>query len=174
MVTDNTGKEGENLSRIRDILFGEDLEGIEQKLEVFKNENLALFEKLKQDLDVRLMKIEQLLEQKEKKTDDTQKKTAEEQKTINQDFKQEIVKINHQLVTENEKITTTFKSETKNITTEILKLKTSFEDSVESVRKDLSEKIELLSTRKTDNETLADIFSKLGNELREQKTTNGN
>jgi len=36
MAHSNPGSEGENLSRIKDILFGEDLQSIEQKLDVVK------------------------------------------------------------------------------------------------------------------------------------------
>ncbi len=39
MADSKTGSESENLSRIKDILFGEDLQSIEQKLAFFKKEN---------------------------------------------------------------------------------------------------------------------------------------
>jgi len=64
MAHSNPGSEGENLSRIKDILFGEDLQSIEQKLDVVKDKNSTELEKLREELNTRLKELELLISEK--------------------------------------------------------------------------------------------------------------
>lgn len=88
----NSRSEGENLSRIKDILFGEDLQSIEQKLNIVKDENSSAFEKLKTELENRFKKIELLLQEKFGEIDNVQEKSIEIQKNIDELIKNKINK----------------------------------------------------------------------------------
>lgn len=85
-----TGSESENLSRIRDILFGEDLQGIEAKLEFFKKENSEINESLKREFEERIAKIEKTIGDKNiedsiiEKTNRILEKISELEKNLNQ------------------------------------------------------------------------------------------
>jgi len=74
MAHSNPGSEGENLSRIKDILFGEDLQSIEQKLDVVKDKNSTELEKLREELNTRLKELELLISEKSKEVDISQEK----------------------------------------------------------------------------------------------------
>ncbi|MAE07152.1 MAG: hypothetical protein CL661_00140 [Bacteroidetes bacterium] len=94
MAHKNSESEVENLSRIKDILFGEDLQSIEQKLDIVKRENSSAFEKLKKELETRFKKFELLLQQKTSEVVKALEKSIDDQNNVNDELKKEIVKIN--------------------------------------------------------------------------------
>jgi len=54
------GNETENLSRIKEILFGEDLSSIEERFEKFKKENTEAFQEIKNDFAAKIEEFEKL------------------------------------------------------------------------------------------------------------------
>ena len=91
MAHKNSESEVENLSRIKDILFGEDLQSIEQKLDIVKRENSSAFEKLKKELETRFKKFELLLQQKTSEVVKALEKSIDDQNNVNDELKKEIV-----------------------------------------------------------------------------------
>jgi len=165
MTNTTSGSEGENLSRIKDILFGEDLQSIEQKLGNVKDENFSAFEKLKLELDNRFKKIEFLIEKKLNEVDNTQEKTIESQKNINNELKKEIVIINLEAKNEKVKFEKTITESIKQATDKITSLENTLTEVIDKLKKDYEIRLNELNKNKISKSALADILTKLAEKL---------
>jgi len=147
--------ESENLSRIRDILFGEDLQSIEQKLDTTKDENLALVEKLKIDIENRLKNVEQLQQQKFNDVDAIQKKSIELQNDSLADIKQEIVNLKSSII-----------SNIEQFDNKITNLENTINKTINQLKEDYTIKITDLNKNKLDKNTLADMLAELAENIK--------
>ena len=147
--------ESENLSRIRDILFGEDLQSIEQKLDTTKGENLALVEKLKAEIENRFKEIEQLQQQKFVDIDTIQKKGAEVQNNSLADIKQEIVNLKSSII-----------SNIEQFDNKITNLENTINKTINQLKEDYTIKINDLNKNKLDKNTLADMLVELAENIK--------
>jgi len=93
MTNTNNASESENLSRIRDILFGEDLQSIEQKLDATKEESSDIVRNLKAELEIRIKKFEQLQNDKFEQISKDRAKTDDDWKKAIKELKNEVSKI---------------------------------------------------------------------------------
>jgi len=93
MTNTNNASESENLSRIRDILFGEDLQSIEQKLDATKEESSDIVKNLKAELEIRIKKFEQLQNDKFEEISKDRAKTDDDWKKAIKELKNEVSKI---------------------------------------------------------------------------------
>lgn len=165
MAHTTSGSEGENLSRIKEILFGEDLQSIEQKLGDVKDENSSAFEKLKIELENRFKKIELLIETKLKDADRTNGKTLEIQKTINDELKQEIVNIGIAAKTEKVNFEKTINDNIKQVTSKINDLENTLTKAINKLKEDYEIQLNELNKGKISKSTLADLLTELAKEL---------
>jgi len=165
MANTNPGSEGENLSRIKDILFGEDLQGIEQKLDVVKGENASALDKLKEELTNQLKKIETLIAEKTKEVDIEQKKTIDVQKNVTNELKQEITNINIEVKNETAKFEGLFNSTIAEINDKINSLESNLTKAINKLTEDNETKLNEFNKAKISKDTLADLFNELAEKL---------
>lgn len=155
MTNSKLGSESENLSRIRDILFGEDLQGIEQKLNVAKDENSSVVEKLKEEIEIRFKKIELLQQERFKEVDKKYVESDKVHKTSTDELKLEIAKLNKEINSSIEQFEIKFSSFEKSINNTIIKFK-----------EDYDLKFNELENNKLDKVAMADILSELAEKLK--------
>ena len=149
------GSEGENLSRIRDILFGEDLQSIEQKLDTSKEESSASVEKLKIEIEKRLNEIEQIQQNRLKEVDANQEKSLEFQKDSLNEIKQEIVNLKSSI-----------KDSIEQFDNKIANFENNINQSVNLLKEEYTLKIDDLNKNKLDKNTLADMLVELAENLK--------
>jgi SMC interacting uncharacterized protein involved in chromosome segregation len=149
--------EGENLSRIRDILFGEDLQSIEQKLDTAKDENSASLEELKTEIEKRLEEIDQLQEKKFNEIVSTQEKNIENQKGSLNEIKQEITSLKELINNSLEQ----FNNKASN-------LENTINQSINQLKEEYKLKIEELDNNKLDKNTIADMLIELAENIKKQ------
>jgi len=165
MAHTTSGSEGENLSRIKDILFGEDLQSIEQKLGDFKDESSSAFEKLKAELESRFRKIEILLAEKSKETEKTQEKTLKIQSDVSNELKKEIVAISLKINNEKVNIEKTINSNIEQVNDKITHLENTLAQAIDKLKEDYDTRLNDLSNSKINKSTLADILAELAEKL---------
>ncbi len=166
MAHKNTESEGENLSRIKDILFGEDLQSIEQKLDIVKGENSSAFDQLKSELENRFKKIELLMKEKSKEVDKAQEKIISVQKNVNEGLKQEIEKINIEVNNGKINLENTTKDNIEQFTNTISKLETTINQTIDKLKNDHESRVNDLNKNKINKDTLADILVELAKKLK--------
>ena len=86
--------EGDNLSRIKDILFGDDLQSIEEKLGTTKDESFSAIDKLRHEMDSRLTKIEDAENKQLKMVKSDFEKITDSQKAVINNLKDEVASLN--------------------------------------------------------------------------------
>ena len=158
--------ESENLSRIKDILFGEDLQSIDEQFKAFKDERSTAFEQLKQQLDERFKKIEDLLSRKSSEVEKVQEESIEVQKTINQDFKKEMSKVTLDVLKEKVRIEKIINNNDDVFSEKITLMRKELESMIEKAIKDTNVKHNELKDNKIDKNTIADLFLVLSKELK--------
>ena len=166
MTNSNSGSESENLSRIKEILFGEDLQSIDQKFKSFKDENSLIHETLKKELEDRLKKIEQVLDEKTKEVDKIQEKSTEVQKDINEEIKQEIVNITLEVKNEKEKFEGNLNKKIDELNSLVSNLESSLKQAIETLKKEQEEGSQRLNESKVGKDDIADLLIDLGNKLK--------
>lgn len=166
MTDTKSSPEGENLSRIKDILFGEDLQGIDQKFDVFKKENSSAFEKLKRDLETRFRKIDQLLGEKDKEAHIVQEKNVEVQETTNANLKKEISNIKLEIKNEKINIENAISNNLQELTEKISNLEKTISELINNLKEEHELKINDLNNNKIDKILLADLFTGLAENLK--------
>ncbi|PLX02036.1 MAG: hypothetical protein C0595_12715 [Marinilabiliales bacterium] len=160
------GNETENLSRIKEILFGEDLSSIEERFDNFKNENIAAFQEIKSDFEKKMVEFEKLLSQKQKQTETTVKETQEIQETFKDTVEKNISNVNLEIVKEKTKIQETIqKIEDKN-TEKLENLISDINKSIAELRDLLNSKFEEINDKKIDSKDLADLFQSIADKLK--------
>ncbi len=166
MAHTNSASEGENLSRIKDILFGEDLQTIEQKLDIAKEENSVAFEKLKTELEDRFKKFELLLMEKTKEIVNVHEKNINTQKAFNDEIKQEIVNINLEVKNDKSNIENTISNNIEQFTDNISKLENAINQSIDKLKLEHETIVDELNKNKINKSTLADILNELAEKLK--------
>ncbi len=167
MADSKTGSESENLSRIRDILFGEDLQSIEQKLAFFKKENSEINSVLKNEIEDRFGKLEKSIEDKLGLANNIQKECTESQNKINSDTKKEIVDLSSKIKTEKEKIETNLNQETKKIIEKISELEKTINDAIKNFKDDQNVILEDLDKSKVSKESISKMLIELAEKLKQ-------
>lgn len=158
--------ESENLSRIKEILFGEDLQSIDEQFASYKIENKNAFEQLKSELENRLTRIEDLLIKKNQAVEKVQEKTQEVQKVINQDFKKDISKVSLDVIKEKVRIEKVLTKNEDDFSEKISKLEKQLKGMIEKMMEASISKFDELNTSKLNKEVLAEIFSKLSEDIK--------
>ncbi len=166
MADSNKGSESENLSRIKDILFGDDLQSIEHKLTSFKSENQITHDKLKKDLDERFKSIETELNEKAKRIAELQGKNNEDQKDIISNFKQEIININIDAKNEREKFVDSITEKISELTEQISGFEDSLKQAIEEIKQELKSKSEDLDNSKVNKSSVVELFSEMAEKLK--------
>lgn len=158
--------ESENLSRIKDILFGEDLQSIDKQFDTFKVDNKEAFNQLKNEIEERFKKIENLLVAKNTKVEKVQEESVELQKNINTDFKEEITKVSLDVIKEKARIEKVINEREDNFSEKITLLEKQLKSMIEKVLIETISKYDDLNNNKVNKSILADLFSGLSEELK--------
>lgn len=158
--------EEDNLSRIRDILFGEDLQGIEKQLSLFKEDSSKAFENLKDGFEDRFAKLEKLLLEKGEIAEDKQEKRIEVQSIVNNDFKDDVSKINLNILKEKTRVEKALEDTEDKLANRIDKLEDSLKSMIEKIMEDNNSRFNDLNVSKINKETLAEIFSGISEQLK--------
>lgn len=160
------GSETENLSRIKEILFGEDLTSIEERLENFKKENAAAFQDIKDDFKNKMDEFEKLLSEKQKQTETTVKKTQELQHTFKDKIEENITNVNLEIVKEKTKIQETIQKIEEKNNEKVENLIKDINNSIAELKDLLTNKFDELNDKKIDSKTIADLFQTMADKLK--------
>lgn len=160
------GSESENLSRIKEILFGEDLQSIEQKLSIFKKENAEINNQLKTEIEEILNKIEFKINDIAQKAEQTTVIQAESQKDIKTELKQEITNINIEVKKEKQVFENNLNQKTDEIMQRIALLEENLNKSVENIHNKIDSKVTLLEDAKINNDDLVNLFLEMADRLK--------
>jgi len=158
--------ESENLSRIKEILFGDDLQSIDEQFASYKEANNKAFEQLKGEIENRFSRIEELLITKNEIVEKVQEETQEVQKTINKDFKKDITKVSLDVIKEKARIEKVLINNEDNFSEKISKLENQLKGMIEKTLEASISKFDELNTNKLNKEVLAEVLSKLSEDIK--------
>ncbi len=164
MAKKNT--EGENLSRIKEILFGEDLTSIEDRFEAFRKESSESLRKLEVGFAKKLSDLEKLINSEKEKVTEKYDENKEVQQTINKVVKSDLSKIASRLEEEKTKIKQLLIQTEEKTVAQSRKLEDNVLSSIENLKNKLNEKLENLNNSKASNDVIADIFQGIAEKLR--------
>jgi len=167
MPNSKTGSEGENLSRIRDILFGEDLQSIESKLAITKKEYSEISDGLKKEFEERLNVIEKALEEKKLHSDQSLKKHIEDQSDTNKNIQQEIQTVDTYLKAEIEKLSGDLKDKTMEIHQKITNLEESLIETINNLKNDQEAKSEKIIANNVSKASMAELLIELAEKIKQ-------
>ncbi|NOY50476.1 MAG: hypothetical protein GXO88_07945 [Chlorobi bacterium] len=167
MAKKNT--EGENLSRIKEILFGEDLSSIEERFERFKTENLNEIQKLEQIIKSRFDDIEKQIAQGRKSVEKAHENAADIHKIISKEVKNDISKVELDIIKEKTRVDTLVKKMEDKTSENIKKFSDDVLKSVEDIKKSIEVKLNDIYENKADNELIANIFQDISEKLRKKQ-----
>jgi len=147
--------ESENLSRIRDILFGDELQSIEQKLGSTKEENSASVEKLKIDFEDRLKEIEQIQLNRFKEVDTNHEKSIKLQNDSLNEIKQEIVNLKSSI-----------DKSLEQFDDKITNLENTINQTINQLKEEYLTRVKDLDKNKLNKTTIADMLVELAENLK--------
>jgi dsDNA-specific endonuclease/ATPase MutS2 len=147
--------EVENLSRIRDILFGDELQSIEQKLGAAKDNNINVVEKLKYEIENRLKDIELLQQEKLNEAGRVQESNFKIQSELLDELKQEIADLNG-----------TINSNKEQFDVKLANLENTANQTINQLKEDYELIINNLKSSKVDKNSLADMLNDLAENLK--------
>lgn len=160
------GNETENLSRIKEILFGEDLSSIEERFEEFKKENVEAFHKIKNDFAAKMEEFEKLVNEKQKHVETAAKTSQDFQKTFSEKVEKNITNVNLEFVKEKTKIHQTIQKFEDNNDEKIESLRNDINKSISELKDIINVKFEELSETKIGRKDVADLFQTMADKLK--------
>lgn len=156
--------DAENLSRIREILFGSEIEGIENRVQLVKDEISQIIQQfesegkqknqeLKRFVDDRLLALERLIEEKNLRQDTRLEGLDTELNKIRQHFDNSIDELNKQIES--------VKTEFQQLNNQNLQLINQLQEREVVMQKEM----DLMKKAKVDKNGLADLFNRLAKDL---------
>lgn len=167
MSNTKTGSESENLSRIRDILFGEEIQSIEQQIAFFKKENTEKIEHLKKEMVDRLGGIEKSINENRSFSDEIQRKFSVNLVDFRKEIKLEVENLNLEHNREKEKMEISFNEKTDEILQKIKNLEKSFSQNIDALKEDHKAKSDRLNKEKISKDTIANLLTELVEKLKQ-------
>ncbi|PLX11157.1 MAG: hypothetical protein C0598_08805 [Marinilabiliales bacterium] len=161
--------ETENLSRIKEILFGEDLSSIEERFEKFKLENKASFENIQDEFKQKLLEIEKVLSEQKQNSDSQFKTNDSVLKKLSDKVEKDISDLNLDIIKEKANIQQTLKKIEENNALQLNHFKDEINKSLDDIKKMMDEKLEDLNSRKADSKIIADLFHSMADKLSSNK-----
>jgi len=158
--------ENENLSRIKDILIGEEIQDRIKQFETFKEESNKSFNELKLFIEDKLNAIEEKLNAKGTEIDDIEEKQIEVEKKINNDIKNTISLVNTELLKEISIVENTINNKQEHFQEKIKDLENQLIKLLKQNNDDTASKYQELNDTKLNKETFADILSELSDKLK--------
>mgnify|MGYP002628792006 CR=1 FL=1 len=166
MADKSSGSEGDNLSRIKDILFGEDLQSIENKLDTVKDASSSAYEKLKAELDDRFKKMDMLLQEKLKEVEKVHSDSKENQSNINDELKQTIANINTEISNEKNYLENRVNESVEQTAKSLSTLEEAINNTIDKVKQYNEMQVNDLRKNNINKDVLADILTELAEKLR--------
>jgi len=158
--------EGENLSRIRDILFGEELETIDKQFADFKIASQTAFDELKKEHEDRLNILEEKLKAKSKDLDVKQKEHENVQTEIKEDLRKEIQMINLEVIKEKTRVEKTIIQNDETLKNKIEQIEADTKKILEEFEWKVNKRIDEFENKMINKELLAKVFNTFSEELK--------
>ncbi len=165
MADSKTGSESENLSRIKDILFGEDLQSIEQKLAFFKKENSEINSELKTEIENRFSSLEKSINDKLHLANNFNQECLESQNKTNGETKKEISDLNGKIQVEKEKMEANLSQQNEKILLKITELEKSLSEVIKGLKNEQNVKLEELRINKLSKENVSKLLIEMAEKL---------
>ncbi len=158
--------ESENLSRIRDILFGEDLQGIEQKLSEFRTSNEKILNEVSADFKSHLKELERQVKELSNKQIVESKKQEEGKKNINDQVEKKIETVNNQIKEEKKSFETELNKKISEIKKEMIDFQDSISERLDKLNSENQAKFKTLEETIISKGTLSSLLSELSDKLK--------
>lgn len=160
------GNETENLSRIKEILFGEDLTSIDERLENFKKENAVAFQDIKDYFTKQAEGLEKLINENQKHFETNVLKTEKLQDNFKEKVEQDIANMHLEInkeKTEVQKMIQNLEIQNKEKFEGLIK---NINNSVTELKDLLNSKFDELNDKKTDSAVIAELFQTMADKLK--------
>lgn len=160
------GNETENLSRIKEILFGEDLTSIDERLENFKKENAVAFQDIKDYFNKQAEGLEKLINENQKHFETNVLKTEKLQDNFKEKVEQDIANMHLEInkeKTEVQKMIQNLEIQNKEKFEGLIK---NINNSVTELKDLLNSKFDELNDKKTDSAVIAELFQTMADKLK--------
>ena len=166
MATPDKNNESENLSRIRDILFGEDLQSIEHKLSIFREESDKLLDELKNDFEQKISYLEKVIIAKEKELNTENEKVKEENRKLVLEAKNDISEISKELKSEKAEFQKSLEEKSVQIEKTVVEIEKTLLGSIEKLREDFESKSKSIEENMVTRKTISELFANLSEKLK--------
>lgn len=158
--------ESKNLSRIKDIIIGEDLQGLEKQFILLKEESKKSYDELNLIFEKRFETMEQKLMEKINEFTTIHKEINNEQQVLKNELKTDIAKVNKELITESDRIEKKLYQKQQDFNEQISVFENKINENIDKVLKETSLKYEKLNTNKINREVFADMLTELSEKLK--------
>lgn len=158
--------ESENLSRIKDILFGEDFQGLEKQFILLKEESKKSYDELNLIFEKRFESLEQKLIEKINEITIIHNDINKEQQILKDEIKTDITKVNDEQLKESDKIEKIIIQKQQDFNEQISIFENKINENIAKILKETSLKYEKLNTTKINREVFADMLTELSEKLK--------
>jgi len=156
--------DAENLSRIREILFGEEMESVENQVRQVKDEITQIVQRLEQNGEEQRTELQKFVNQKISDIESALETSKAEQNDTHQNLQKEVLAFQTQMVESIDRVKNLIKDSSdqmKQLNDHSLELIKTLNDRLTAVQ----EKVELLDKSKLDKDKLARLFNRLADDL---------
>lgn len=157
--------ETENLSRIKEILFGEDLSSIEERFEQFKLENKSSFQKIQSEFKVKFDALDKILKEHAQYSENQDKTNESSIKKLTEKIDKDVANLNLEIDKEKARFEHALKEVQENTSQQFLQLKDELKKSLDEIRSLMDEKINTLNSQKSDSKVIADLLRSMADKL---------
>ncbi len=156
--------DAENLSRIREILFGEEMESVENQVRLVKDEITQIVQRLEQNGQEQRTELQKFVNEKISDIESALETSKAEQNDIHQNLQKEVLAFQTQMVESIDVVKNLIKDSSdqmKQLNDHSLELIKTLNDRLTAVQ----EKVELIDKSKLEKEKLARLFNRLADDL---------
>ena len=165
-IMSGTNTEGENLSRIREILFGEDLSSMESKFQLLRDESEKKFEELRKHVQENFDSLSKAINKEKETFEEKHEEKFVEQNNVNENLKQEIVNVNEVVISETKKLEKLMDEKQKHDEQNFTAFENKVMKMLDKINTDLGEAVSEMKNNKADNDAIADMFQEMANKFR--------
>lgn len=165
MSKENSQLETNNLGRIREILFGEELESVKNYLDSLKSETENVRKELMSDMNIRYKELKQQIDRYSDKAEKLNQQTADLKISAKADLKEEVHIFTTEIENNKNKFETDITQKLESINSMVDKLEHKFTDSIKQIEEKYIARIDDIEKSKVDKKTLSDFLSQLQEKL---------
>lgn len=165
MSTENPQLETNNLGRIREILFGEELESVNNYLDSLKSETENIRKELISDINIRYKELKLQIDRYSDEAKKINQQTAELKISAKENLKKELHIFTTEIENNRNKFETDVTNKLESINSIFDKLEHKFTNSIKLIEEKYIAKIDEIEKSKVDKKTLSDFLSQLQEKL---------